>query len=179
MRSLATLSPALRTRGAAPVRPVLAVVEDGPAGPAVARAAAALAGPAGAEILLVVPVKASSGLTTDPAVARSRHRRLAAAVAATAARVTPRLAAGLSWTVQRIDVRPGERGRHRALDAVLRLAARRRAAAIVTPAGPTGSGLDAAALDRRRYRRGGSPVPVVPVATDLAAPRPAPTGDGC
>lgn len=95
-----------------------------------ARAAAALAQLSAAEILLLTPVQAGPTLTTDAAAARVRHRRQEAEAAATAAPVTPRLAAaGLSWSVQRLDLCPGGRGRRGALDAVLRLAARRRASA--------------------------------------------------
>jgi hypothetical protein len=80
---------------------------------------------------LVVPVAAGPLVTSDPAVVRARHRRLEAEAAAAVARVLPRLETlGLSWSMQRLEVCPSARGRRRALDTLLRLAARRQASVV-------------------------------------------------
>lgn len=164
-----------RTRAVPASRPVAAVIEDGPAGPAVTRAAITLARyQAATEIVLVVPVEAGAGFTSDPAVLAARRRRLHSDAEATAARVLPSLEPlDLRWSVQPVEVRPSARGRRRAVDATLRSAARRHASAIVCPevASPT-VGLDADSLERRQWSRpGATAIPVVGVPTRPAAPR--------
>lgn len=179
MSTIVALPLTPRVQRSALPRPVLAVVEDGPAGPAVVRAASNLARAAAAEVVLVVPVEAGPRLTTDPAVARARHRRLDADASAVAARVIPRLEAlGLRWSVQRLDVRPSARGRRHAVDATLRLARRRAVSAVFCPvASCSSSGLEADTLQQRR-RPSQAAIPVVGVATDPELPRPVLTWDG-